>query len=120
MISRVNRNQRRQKRHLRIRNKISGTTQRPRLTIYKSNKHIHAQIVDDLNGKTLVAASSLDKGLGLDHTSNKDAAKAVGQAIGKKALDAGIESVVFDRSGYIYHGKVKELAEAAREAGLKF
>lgn len=120
MINKVDRNKRRQKRHLRIRNKVSGTTVRPRLTIYKSNKHIHAQIIDDSNGNTLVAASSLDKDLNLDNTSNQEAAKAVGQSIGKKAIDQGIDTVVFDRSGYIYHGKIKDLAEAARQAGLKF
>lgn len=120
MINKVNRNARRQNRHMRIRNKISGTTQVPRLSVYRSNKHIHAQLIDDIKGETLVSASSLDKGLGLENTSNKEAARAVGEAIAKKALDAGFETVVFDRSGYLYHGRVKELAEGAREAGLKF
>lgn len=114
------RNSNRIARHKRIRNKVSGTTSVPRLCVFKSNAHIYAQIIDDVKGTTVVSASSLDKDLGLEHTSNKEAAKAVGESVAKKALDAGIEEVVFDRGGYIYHGKVKELADAAREAGLKF
>lgn len=114
------RNSNRIARHKRIRNKVSGTTSVPRLCVFKSNAHIYAQIIDDVKGTTVVSASSLDKDLGLEHTSNKEAAKAVGASVAKKALDAGVEEVVFDRGGYIYHGKVKELADAAREAGLKF
>ncbi len=114
------RNANRVARHQRVRRKVSGTTSVPRLSVYKSNSHIYAQVIDDVKGTTIVSASSLDKNLGLEATSNKEAAKAVGEAIAKKAIDAGIENVVFDRGGYIYHGKVKELADAAREAGLKF
>lgn len=120
MIKKVNRNQRRIARHQRVRNKVSGTTSIPRLCVFKSNTNIYAQIIDDVNGTTVVSASSSDKDLGLEKTGNIEAAKAVGNSVAKKALDKGIEQVVFDRGGYIYHGKVKELAEAAREAGLKF
>lgn len=119
-MSKNQRNSNRKLRHKRIRNKVSGTTSVPRLNIYKSNAHIYAQVIDDVEGTTVVSASSLDKDLGLENTGNKEAARAVGEKVAKKALDAGIEEVVFDRGGYIYHGKVKELADAAREAGLKF
>ncbi len=107
-------------RHERVRQKISGTTSVPRLSVYKSNSHIYAQIIDDETGKTLATSSSLDKDFNLSNTKNIEAAKAVGESIAKKAIDAGIKDVVFDRGGYIYHGKVKELADAAREAGLNF
>ena len=107
-------------RHKRVRQKISGTTAIPRLSVYKSNSHIYAQIIDDETGKTLATSSSLDKEFNLENTKNVEAAKAVGESIAKKAIDAGVKNVVFDRSGYIYHGKVKELADAAREAGLNF
>lgn len=120
MSTRNNRSANRIARHQRVRRKVSGTTEVPRLSVFKSNSHIYAQIIDDVKGTTIVSASSLEKNLGLEHTGNKDAAKAVGEAVAKKAIDAGIENVVFDRGGYIYHGKIKELAEAAREAGLKF
>ena len=116
----ISRNANRIARHQRVRRKISGTTSVPRLAVFKSNSHIYAQIIDDIKGTTVVSASSLEKDLGLEHTSNIKAAKAVGTAVAKKALEAGIEEVVFDRGGYIYHGKVKELADAAREAGLRF
>ena len=107
------------RRHLRVRKKISGTPERPRLAVYRSEKNIYAQIIDDIAGNTLVAVSSLDKnfeGIG----SNKAAAKIVGKMIADKAIEKGIKEVVFDRGGYIYHGRVQELAEGAREAGLKF
>ena len=107
------------RRHLRVRKKISGTAERPRLAVYRSEKNIYAQVIDDVVGNTLVAVSSLDKnfeGLG----SNKAAAKIVGKLIAEKAIEKGINEVVFDRGGYIYHGRVQELAEGAREAGLKF
>lgn len=120
MGKKVSRNANRIARHKRVRTKISGTTTVPRLAVYKSNSYIYAQIIDDVKGATVVSASSLEKDLGLEHTSNIEAAKAVGTAVAKKALEAGIEEVVFDRGGYIYHGKVKELADAAREAGLRF
>lgn len=122
MLKQINKEANRKARHSRVRKKLSGTPQKPRLNVYKSNTNIYAQIIDDIAGKTLVSASTLDKDLKgvLDSASNKEAAKKVGEALGKKALDNGIEEVVFDRSGYLYHGKVKELAEGAREAGLKF
>jgi len=108
----------RKKRHLRIRNKLSGTAASPRLCVFRSNKHMYAQIIDDVAHHTLASASTHD--IKLDKSSNVDAAKAVGEAIAKKALDLGVKEVVFDRSGYKYHGKVQALADAAREAGLKF
>lgn len=120
MLKKVNRNANRQKRHKRLRNHISGTSEKPRLSIYRSASHIYAQIINDEVGNTLVSASTLDKSLNLEQTGNIDAAKAVGTSIAEKAKEAGIEEVVFDRGGYVYHGKVKALAEAAREAGLKF
>lgn len=116
MVRSVNR----KARHSRVRKKISGTTNRPRLNVYRSGKHIYAQLIDDINGSTLVSASTLDKELELSSTKNKEAAKAVGQLIAKRALEKDIEEIVFDRSGYIYHGRIKELAEGARESGLKF
>lgn len=119
MVNKPDKNKARIKRHLRVRKKISGTPERPRLNVFRSAKHIYAQLIDDVNGVTLVAASSLEKdfeGSG----ANKEAAKKVGQMIAKKAVDKGIENVVFDRSGYLYHGRVMELAEGARECGLKF
>ena len=119
MVTRPDRNANRLKRHVRVRAKISGTPECPRLKVFRSAKHIYAEIIDDVNGVTLCAASSMDKeieGFG----GNKEAAKKVGAALAKKAADKGIQAVVFDRGGYIYHGRVKELAEAAREGGLKF
>ena len=112
----------RAKRHLRVRKKISGTPERPRLSVYRSEKNIYAQIIDDTNRVTLVAASSLEADVkgAVNHTGNKEAAKLVGQLVAKKAVEKGITEVVFDRGGYLYHGRIKELAEAAREAGLKF
>lgn len=120
MLKKVNRNENRKKRHMRVRKKITGTPNKPRLNIYRSGNHIYAQVIDDTIGNTLVSASTLDKSLNLTTTKNKEAAKNVGEAIAKRALEKGIEEVVFDRGGFIYHGRVKELAEAAREAGLKF
>lgn len=120
MLKKVDRNKNRKARHMRVRKKVNGTPEKPRLNIYRSTNHIYAQIIDDSVGQTLVSASTLDKSPNLTSTHNKEAAKYVGEAIAKKALEKGIEEVVFDRGGYIYHGRVKELAEAAREAGLKF
>ncbi|ANQ53895.1 50S ribosomal protein L18 [Thermosipho sp. 1063] len=122
MIKRENRNWRRKKRHLSIRKKIHGTAERPRLCVYKSEKHIYAQVIDDDKGHTLVAASTLDKELreALKKTWNKEAAREVGKLIGKRAIEKGIKKVVFDRGGYRYHGRIAELAEGAREAGLEF
>ena len=109
-------------RHKRVRRKVSGTTQRPRLCVFRSSNNIYAQIIDDTNRETLVAASSLEADVkgAVNHTGNKEAAKLVGQLVAKKAVEKGITEVVFDRGGYLYHGRIKELAEAAREAGLKF
>ncbi len=119
MVSKKDKNAQRLKRHARVRAKISGTTERPRLAVYRSNANIYAQIIDDIKGVTLCSASSVEKdfeGIG----SNKEAAKKVGAKIAEKALAAGITEVVFDRGGYIYHGRVSELAAGAREGGLKF
>jgi len=122
LLKKINRNEARKIRHARVRKKIYGTPERPRLNVYRSNSHIYAQIIDDTNGHTLISASTLDKELKekLSSTGNKEAARLVGELIGKRALEKGIEQVVFDRGGYKYHGRVKELAEGAREAGLKF
>ena len=119
MVKKTDRKMERTRRHIRVRRKISGTAERPRLCVYRSNSHIYAQIIDDVAGNTLVQASTLDKEVKTKH-SNKEAAKEVGALIAKRALDKKIETIVFDRGGYIYHGVVKELAEAAREGGLKF
>ena len=118
MVKKPDSNKARIKRHNRVRNKISGTPERPRLNVFRSAKHIYAQLIDDINGVTLVAASSLEKDFE-GNGGNKEAAKKVGQMIAKKAVDKGISEVVFDRSGYLYHGRVLELAEGARECGLK-
>lgn len=119
MISKTNREFERKRRHIRVRTKISGTEKCPRLCMYKSNKGIYAQIIDDVKGNTLVSASTLDKEVKTKR-SNKEAAKEVGALIAARAKDKKIKDVVFDRSGYLYHGVVKELAEAAREGGLNF
>jgi len=122
MVSKESRQKVREKKHLKIRNRFSGTAERPRLAVFRSNNHISVQVIDDAAGKTLVAASTLEKDIKakLDKTNNIEAAKMIGEVIAKRALDKGIETVVFDRGGYIYHGKVAALAEAAREAGLQF
>ena len=119
MLIKQDKNQARQKRHLRVRNHIAGTAARPRLNVFRSLKNIYAQIIDDEKGVTLVSASSKEKGFS-QYGGNVEAAKAIGTAVAKKALEKGITEVVFDRGGYIYHGRVAALAEAAREAGLKF
>ena len=119
MVSRVDTNKKRIRRHKRVRGKIFGTAQKPRLCVFRSLKNIYAQVIDDENGKTLASYSSLDKEFN-QYGGNKEAAKLVGQAVAKAALDKGITEVVFDRGGYIFHGRVQELAEGAREAGLKF
>lgn len=119
MIKKQNSNVQRLKRHRRVRKNISGTAEKPRLNVFRSSKHIYAQVIDDTKGVTLVSASSLEKdfdGAG----SNCEAAKAVGKRVAEKALEKGIKTVVFDRGGYIYHGRVAALAEGAREAGLEF
>ncbi len=120
MLKKINKNLNRKARHERVRKKISGTAATPRLNVYRSGNHIYAQIIDDVAGHTLVSASTLDKTVSLTSTKNKEAAKFVGESVAKKALEKGIKEVVFDRSGYIYHGRIKELAEGARAAGLKF
>ena len=119
MVKRIDSNKQRLKRHVRVRAKLSGTASRPRLCVYRSNANISAQIIDDERGVTLVSASTLEasfEGIG----SNKEAAKKVGIAIAQRAIEKGISEVVFDRGGYIYHGRVSELAAGAREGGLKF
>ena len=119
MITKTDRKAERERRHIRVRRKISGTSECPRLCVYRSNKNLFVQIVDDVNQTTLVSASTLDKEVKTKHA-NKEAAKEVGALIAKRALEKDIKTVVYDRGGYIYHGVVKELADAAREAGLKF
>ena len=122
MINKPNKNEIRLRKHDRVRKKIEGTPERPRLNVFRSLKNIYVQIIDDTTGNTLVAASTLDEALKgkLAAGSNKEAAKEVGKLIGQKAVEKGIKLVVFDRGGYLYHGRVKELAEGAREAGLDF
>ena len=119
MIKMKDKNKARMKRHYRVRKNISGTAERPRLNVFRSLNHIYAQVIDDTKGVTLVSASSLDKGFE-GYGGNVDGAKAVGKAVAEKALAAGIKSVVFDRGGYVYHGRVAALAEGAREGGLEF
>ena len=119
-MSKKSRNDKRVKRHLRVRKNLIGTPEKPRLCVFRSNKNISAQIIDDVNGNTLVSASTLEKDLKGENGGNKEAAKKVGELIARRALDKGIENVAFDRGGFLYHGRVKELAEGAREAGLKF
>ena len=122
MVSKKSRSEVRIKKHNRMRNRFAGTADRPRLSVFRSNNHMYAQIIDDVAGNTLVAASTLDKDVKaeLEKTNNVEAAAYLGQVIAKKALDKGINTVVFDRGGFIYQGKVQALAEAAREAGLEF
>ena len=122
MIIKPSRTVLRRKRHYRIRKNITGTPENPRLCVFRSNKHIYAQVVDDTAGNTLAAASTKEPDIckGLKSTSNIEAAKAVGKAVAKKAINLGVKTVVFDRGGYIYHGKVKALADSARETGLQF
>ena len=119
MIKRPNTKAQRLHRHTRVRAKISGTPERPRLNVFRSNTNIYAQIIDDVAGVTLVSASTLDKSFE-GATGNKEAARKVGKLLAERALAKGIETVVFDRGGYVYHGRVQELAEGAREGGLKF
>ncbi len=121
-MAKASRNDKRLERHRRVRKKLYGTPEKPRLCVFRSNKNIFAQVIDDVNGNTLVAASTLDKELKgqIEYGGNKEAAKQVGEAIAKRSLEKGIETVAFDRGGFQYHGRVKELADGAREAGLKF
>ena len=119
MLKKVSKNEERTRRHERVRTKISGTPARPRLNVFRSLSNIYAQVIDDVNGVTLVSASTKDKDF-QNYGGNVEAAKAIGEAIAKRAQEKGITEVVFDRGGYVYHGRVAALAEAAREAGLKF
>jgi len=119
MINKKNSNKQRLIRHRRVRGKVKGTTQRPRLDVFRSSRHIYAQVIDDLAGATLCSASTLDKGFE-GSTGDIEAARKVGSAVAEKAMKLGITEVVFDRGGYIYHGRVKALAEGARDGGLKF
>ena len=122
MVSKESRQKSREKKHLRIRNRFSGTAERPRLAVFRSNNHMYAQVIDDVAGKTLVSASTLEKDIksALKATDNVDAAAYIGDVVAKRAMEKGIKAVVFDRGGYIYHGKVAALADAARNAGLEF
>ena len=122
MVSKKSRQEVRVKKHMKTRNRFSGTAERPRLSVFRSNNHMYAQIIDDTVGNTLVSASTVEKEIKkeLEKTNNVDAAAYIGQVIAKRAIDKGIKNVVFDRGGFIYQGKVKALAEAAREAGLEF
>ena len=119
MFVKEDKNKARQKRHLRVRNHISGTAERPRLNVFRSLSNIYAQVIDDVQSVTVVSASTQEKDFA-NYGGNIEAAKAVGEAVAKRAMEKGITEVVFDRGGYVYHGRVKALAEAAREAGLKF
>ena len=122
MVSKKSRSEVRMNKHRKLRNHLSGTAERPRLAVFRSNNHMYAQIIDDTVGNTLVAASTLEKGVKaeLEKTNNVEAAAYLGKVIAQKALDKGIKSVVFDRGGFIYQGKIQALADAAREAGLEF
>ena len=119
MIKRPDTNKQRIKRHKRVRAKISGTPERPRLSVFRSLSNIYAQVIDDVNGVTIAAASSLEKDFG-QYGGNKEAARKVGKLVAERALDKGVKTVVFDRGGYVYQGRVQELAEGAREGGLEF
>jgi large subunit ribosomal protein L18 len=122
MITKSDKNKARLKRHLRVRKKVTGTTLRPRLSVYRSSKHIYAQIIDDANAVTIAAASTADKDLkaSVNNGGSIEAAKQVGELVAKRAKAKGIDTVVFDRGGYLYHGRIQALADAAREAGLEF
>ena len=119
MVAKKDSNKARLKRHKRVRSKVSGTPERPRLDVFRSSKNIYAQVIDDVNGVTLASASTVEKDFS-GYGGNKDAAKKIGQVIAERCKAKGIENVVFDRGGYLYHGRVKELAEGAREGGLQF
>ncbi|OIJ21633.1 50S ribosomal protein L18 [Anaerobacillus alkalidiazotrophicus] len=120
MITKPSKNLARKKRHAHVRRTITGTAERPRLNVFRSSKHIYAQLIDDVAGVTVASANSLDKELNLENGGNIEAAKKVGELVAKRAIEKGYETIVFDRGGYLYHGRVKELADAARAAGLQF
>jgi large subunit ribosomal protein L18 len=122
MITKQDKNKTRRKRHLRVRNKLQGTTLRPRLNVFRSTKHIYAQLIDDASGVTIASASTIDPELkeSVNNGGNVEAARKVGELVGKRAVEKGYTEVVFDRGGYLYHGRIQALADGAREAGLKF
>lgn len=122
MINKGDKNKVRKRRHLRMRKNIVGTPERPRLNVFRSSKHIYAQLIDDVNGKTIVSASTVDNDLKdkITNGANVEAAKLVGELVAKRALEKGYETIVFDRGGYLYHGRIRALADSAREAGLQF
>jgi large subunit ribosomal protein L18 len=120
MITKADKNVTRKKRHARVRTKLSGTAARPRLNVFRSNKHIYAQLIDDVNGVTLASASTLEQDLNVESTSGTDAAVKIGELVAKRAVEKGVKEIVFDRGGYLYHGRIKALADAARENGLQF
>jgi large subunit ribosomal protein L18 len=120
MITKLDKNATRKKRHARVRAKLSGTAARPRLNVFRSSKHIYAQLIDDVNGVTIASASTMEKDFGLESTSNLEAAQKVGELVAKRAVEKGFTSIVFDRGGYLYHGRIKALADTARENGLEF
>ncbi|WP_163971959.1 50S ribosomal protein L18 [Oceanobacillus halotolerans] len=120
MITKPDKNEVRKRRHTRVRKNLFGTEERPRLNVYRSNKNIYVQLINDMNGTTVASASTVDKDINVESTSNTEAAVKVGELIAKRAQDKGYKSVVFDRGGYLYHGRVKALADAARQAGLEF
>lgn len=120
MITKGDKNKARLKRHLRVRKKISGTQERPRLSVFRSSKHIYAQLIDDVQGVTIVSASTLEKELSDANGGNVESARKIGELIAERAKEKGYEKVVFDRGGYLYHGRIQALADAAREAGLQF
>ncbi len=120
MITKLDKNAVRKKRHGRVRAKVSGTAERPRLNVYRSNQHIYAQLIDDVNKVTLASASTVEKDLNLESTGNVEAAQKIGELVAKRGIEKGVKVVVFDRGGYLYHGRIKALAESAREAGLEF
>ena len=120
MITKTDKNASRKKRHNRIRKSLYGTAERPRLNVFRSNKHIYAQLIDDLNNQTVASASTVDKDFNLDSTNNIEAARRVGELVASRAVENGYKVVVFDRGGYLYHGRIQALADAAREAGLEF
>lgn len=120
MITKVNKKETRQKRHAHVRRTVHGTAQRPRLNVFRSSRHIYAQLIDDERQVTLASASTLEKEVAADNGGNVEAARQVGRVIAERGLEAGLNAIVFDRGGYLYHGRIKALADAAREAGLQF
>lgn len=122
MIKKINKNKKRVLRHKKIRNRLQGTPERPRLNVFRSSNHIYAQIIDDVAGNTIASVSTIDKELcdEVKTLTKKEAARVIGKAVAKKAIEKGVKEVIFDRGGYVYHGRIAELAEGARESGLKF